>query len=66
MPQDGRITIATENDDFDIRVSTLPTLHGEKAVLRILIKDTSHINIESLGFTKDELNIYLENIKKHN
>lgn len=66
LPQDGRITIATENDDFDIRVSTLPTLHGEKAVLRILSKDTSHINIESLGFTKDELNIYLENIKKPN
>lgn len=66
LPQDGRITIVTDIDDFDIRVSILPTLHGEKAVLRILSKDTSHINIESLGFTEEELKIYLENIKKPN
>lgn len=66
LPQDGRITVTTDNDDFDIRVSTLPTLHGEKVVLRILSKDTSHINIEALGFTKNELDIYLENIKKPN
>lgn len=66
LPQDGRITIATENDDFDIRVSILPTLYGEKIVLRLLSKDASHINIDSLGFTKDELNIYLESIKKPN
>jgi type IV pilus assembly protein PilB len=66
LPQDGRITIATQSDDFDIRVSILPTLHGEKVVLRILSKDTSHINIDSLGFTDNELKIYLESIKKPN
>ena len=66
LPQDGRITIATSFDDFDIRVSILPTLHGEKVVLRILSKDTSHINIDSLGFTDNELNIFLESIKKPN
>ncbi len=66
LPQDGRITIATQSDDFDIRVSILPTLHGEKVVLRILSKDTSHINIDSLGFTENELKIYLESIKKPN
>ncbi len=66
LPQDGRITISTQTDDFDIRVSILPTLHGEKVVLRILSKDTSHINIESLGFTENELKIYLESIRKPN
>lgn len=66
LPQDGRITIATQSDDFDIRVSILPTLHGEKVVLRILSKDTSHIHIDSLGFTENELKIYLESIKKPN
>lgn len=66
LPQDGRITISTEYDDFDIRVSILPTLHGEKVVLRLLSKDTSHVNIDSLGFSDDELKIYLENIKKPN
>lgn len=66
LPQDGRITIATEYEDFDIRVSVLPTLHGEKVVLRILSKDTNHIELESVGFTKKELAVYLENIKKPN
>jgi type IV pilus assembly protein PilB len=66
LPQDGRITIVTDSEDFDIRVSILPTLHGEKVVLRILSKDTSHIDIEALGFTKKELVTYLENIKKPN
>jgi type IV pilus assembly protein PilB len=66
LPQDGRITIVTDFEDFDIRVSILPTLHGEKVVLRILSKDTSHIDINALGFTKKELVTYLENIKKPN
>jgi len=66
LPQDGRITIVTDTEDFDIRVSILPTLHGEKVVLRILSKDTSHIDINTLGFTDKELLTYLENIKKPN
>ena len=66
LPQDGRITISTEYEDFDIRVSVLPTLHGEKVVLRILSKDTSHIELESVGFTDKELKTYLEGIKKPN
>jgi type IV pilus assembly protein PilB len=66
LPQDGRITVATEYEDFDIRVSVLPTLHGEKVVLRILSKDTTHIELESVGFTPNELKVYLENIKRPN
>lgn len=66
LPQDGRVTMATNAEDFDIRVSILPTLHGEKVVLRILSKDTSHIDINSLGFTPKELTLYQENIRKPN
>jgi type IV pilus assembly protein PilB len=66
LPQDGRIAITTEYEDFDIRVSILPTLHGEKAVLRILSKDTNHIDLQTVGFTDSEQKIYLENIKKPN
>lgn len=66
LPQDGRITMVTDYEDFDIRVSILPTLHGEKVVLRLLNKDTSHINIKNLGFTENEIKTYLENIKKPN
>lgn len=66
LPQDGRISISTETEDFDIRVSVMPTLHGEKVVLRLLSKDTSHIDLNTLGFTQAELTTYLENIKRPN
>lgn len=58
LPQDGRI----QYKDFDIRVSILPTLYGEKIVLRILGKDTSNLSIETLGMNEKEKNIYLEAI----
>lgn len=64
LPQDGRISISTDISDFDIRVSALPTLFGEKIVLRLLSKDTTNIQLEALGFTTEELKIYKENIKK--
>jgi type IV pilus assembly protein PilB len=66
LPQDGRISIKTELEEFDIRVSSLPTLHGEKMVLRILSKDAEHIELDDLGFTDKELGSYLETIKKTN
>lgn len=56
LPQDGRINY----DDFDIRVSILPTLHGEKIVMRILGKDTSNLTIDALGMSKEEKKVYLE------
>ena len=66
LPQDGRITLKSNSDEFDIRVSTLPTLYGEKIVLRILSKDANTIDLSELGFTKNELRTYKETIKKPN
>lgn len=66
LPQDGRITVSTGNEKFDIRTSSLPTLHGEKLVLRILSKDANHINLNDLGFTEAELKTYQEIVKKPN
>ncbi|MFY0602965.1 MAG: type II/IV secretion system protein [Flavobacteriaceae bacterium] len=66
LPQDGRINLTTEVEDFDIRVSSLPTLHGEKLVLRILSKNTLTVQLENLGFTKQELKVYTESVKKPN
>lgn len=66
LPQDGRITVKNGMDEFDIRVSSLPTLHGEKIVLRILSKNANHINLDDLGFTAQELKSYKEIIKKPN
>ncbi len=64
LPQDGRITLTAANEDLDIRVSTLPTLHGEKVVLRILAKDNAAIQLNSLGFDEKELKSYLLSLKK--
>jgi type IV pilus assembly protein PilB len=66
LPQDGRISISTEKEDFDIRVSSLPTLHGEKLVLRILSKSSLELNLEQLGFSEKELTLYKSAIKKTN
>lgn len=66
LPQDGRITVKTTTEEFDIRVSSLPTLHGEKMVLRILSKDANHIQLDELGFTTKELKTYKETVKKPN
>lgn len=64
LPQDGRIFFNDRNAKFDIRVSVLPTLHGEKIVLRLLSNDSSDIDIKQLGFNPGELEDYLEGIKK--
>jgi type IV pilus assembly protein PilB len=66
LPQDGRINITNEQEDFDIRVSTLPTLHGEKLVLRILSKNTTTVQLDNLGFSDAELLIYKKSVKKPN
>jgi type IV pilus assembly protein PilB len=66
LPQDGRITVKSHTGEFDIRVSSLPTLHGEKLVLRILSRDTGTVALEQLGFSNTELERYQEGIKKPN
>lgn len=63
LPQDGRITIKSNGSEFDIRVSSLPTLFGEKIVLRILNKDTKSVTLTDLGFNDIELHRYKEGIK---
>lgn len=64
LPQDGRISFTSEDGKFDIRVSILPTLYGEKIVLRLLNNDAANIDINQLGFSKIELSYFLEGIKK--
>lgn len=66
LPQDGRIQYAQSGKKLDIRVSVLPTLHGEKIVLRLLSNDATNIDLKQLGFTQDELESYLEGIRKPN
>jgi type IV pilus assembly protein PilB len=53
VPQDGRIPIRTEGKDYDLRVSTVPTLAGEKIVMRILDKGSILLTMDQLGLAPD-------------
>jgi general secretion pathway protein E len=52
LPQDGRITLRVGGKPVDVRVSTLPTGHGERAVLRLLDKEAGHLDLRSLGMSE--------------
>ena len=65
VPQDGRIKLnLTKSRAVDFRVSTLPTLFGEKIVLRILDGSSAKLGIEKLGYEEDQKKLYLEAIEK--
>lgn len=66
LPQDGRINFKHNNQQFDIRVSILPTLHGEKVVLRLLNSDATEIDLNSLGFSEFDLDNYQQGIIQPN
>ncbi len=60
LPQDGRIPMRIQGKDIDIRVSTVPTLHGESVVLRILDKQSVKLDFALLGFDQDTLEMFNE------
>jgi type IV pilus assembly protein PilB len=68
LPQDGRIKIKVKVDsrsrELDFRVSTLPTLFGEKVVLRLLDKENLMLDMTKLGFEPDSLTKFQRNISK--
>jgi type IV pilus assembly protein PilB len=68
LPQDGRIKIKVKIDsrsrELDFRVSTLPTLFGEKVVLRLLDKEKLMLDMTKLGFEQKSLEIFQRNIAK--
>lgn len=63
LPQDGRI-LYDQGEKFDIRVSVLPAMYGEKVVLRLLKKEATDLDISKLGMTGIQLRHYLTGIKK--
>lgn len=57
-PQDGRITIIVDRKEFDVRVSILPTVFGEKTVMRLTSKDGLTKPKSGLGFTPEEIEVF--------
>ena len=58
LPQDGRFSIKTATKDIDMRVSILPTVYGEKIVMRLLDKSGFDFNLTTLGFPQKNLSIF--------
>ncbi|MFG1500514.1 ATPase, T2SS/T4P/T4SS family [Halobacteriovorax sp. XZX-3] len=64
IPQDGRIKLEIDGNPIDYRVSTLPTLFGEKVVMRLLDQSNLQLDMTKLGFEKKQLEVFLEGIKQ--
>lgn len=64
IPQDGRFDVRFKNRDIDLRVSTLPTVHGEKLVMRILDKSSGIMTLEAMGIQGTSMTRLRESINK--
>ena len=60
LPQDGRIRLRVQGKEIDLRVSTVPTMHGESVVMRILDKGGVALDFYKLGFAEDTLKSFIE------
>ncbi|MCD4756247.1 Flp pilus assembly complex ATPase component TadA [bacterium] len=63
LPQDGRFQVKMDGSKIDIRVSVMPTIFGEKVVMRLLESDTSGITIETTGLRGNAYKLFLDRIK---
>ena len=64
LPQDGRINLVTRGSAIDLRISTLPTIHGESVVIRVLDRSSVALDFEGLGFDGPALESYLSIIER--
>jgi len=64
IPQDGRFDVIIDNRQVDLRVSTMPTVHGEKIVMRLLDKSAGVLTLEQLGVTGSNFDTLVANINK--
>ncbi len=66
VPQDGRVEMNIEGREIDLRMSVLPTVHGEKVVMRILDRSSFLFTKQQLGFTEEDLTIFDKIIRSPN
>lgn len=64
IPQDGRIKLEIDGNPIDYRVSTLPTLFGEKVVMRLLDQSNLQLDMTKLGFEPKQIEVFLEGIRQ--
>lgn len=66
LPQDGRILFERNGHKFDVRVSILPTIYGEKIVLRLLTREHNLLDLRNLGFTEKQYQDYIQSTQSPN
>lgn len=66
LPQDGRIQLRLQGRPIDLRVSTVPTMHGESVVMRILDKQSINLELDSIGLSRQNLRDFKEVLDKPN
>lgn len=64
LPLDGRFTVKTAQQQYDVRVSTVPGVHGEKAVLRLLPKGSRGLELEELGLADENVRLFEDMVQK--
>lgn len=64
LPQDGRILYDREGEKFDVRVSSLPTIYGEKIVLRLLTRHVELLELANLGFSERQYDDYCRAVRR--
>jgi len=64
IPQDGRVSLRVNNRSLDLRLATLPTVHGEKIVIRILDKTNALLQLSELGFLPQAFDAYERSFRK--
>jgi general secretion pathway protein E len=64
LPQDGRIKLALQGKEIDMRVSTVPTMHGESVVMRVLDRRSTDLKFEDLGFDEKVLPEFIEVLER--
>ena len=65
-PQDGRIKLTADGKDYDLRVSVLPTNHGQSVVMRVLDKDNIRVGIRQLGLSEQDFRQFKNLIRRPN
>ncbi len=63
LPQDGRIRNRIQGKEYDMRISTVPTMHGESVVMRLLNQESVILDFKALGFQEADHQTFLENLK---
>lgn len=66
LPQDGRVSLRVGDHEVDVRVSTIPSQHGERVVMRLLDRDSTRFGLEALGMSTRDFDVFTHMLRRPN